>query len=138
MTVIRNNSHTLKTVLDFSGQRYSKNKIKEAVRQLEVKTFEYSEQDNTNYYIHNSIKVGMYVIQLVTNPEVGSLRLKEFGCLLISIYEVNGKLPINLERDGRFKQQYWCSHNTNSTLKIKHLVDAIAHCQRLDGLKAFL
>jgi hypothetical protein len=135
MTVIRS-SHSLRNVLDFSGAHCSKNQIKQALRALEVQTVEH--QDGNRYYIHNQIKVGMYIIQIVTNPQEGLLKLKDLDVLLISIYEVNGKLPIQLDRDGRFKHQYWVQHNINSTFKVKHLVDAVAHCQRLDGLKAFL
>jgi hypothetical protein len=135
MTVIRS-SHSLRNVLDFSGAHHSKNQIKKALRALEVRIVEY--QNNSRHYIHNQIKVGMYVIQIVTTPQEGLLKLKDLDLLLISIYEVNGKLPINLDRDGRFKYQYWVQHNIDSTFKIKHLVDAIAHCQRLHDLRAFL
>lgn len=137
MTVIKTSSHSLRNVLDFSGARHSKNQIRKALRALEVKTIE-DDENGHRYYIHNQIKVGMYVVQIVTNPQEGLLKLKDLSCLSVAVYETKGKLPICLERDGRFKRQYWVDHYTSSTFKIKHLVDVIAHCQRLDGLKAFL
>jgi hypothetical protein len=136
MTVIRS-SHSLRNVLDFSGTQYSKNQIRKALRALEIQTIE-TDQDGNRYYIHNQIKVGMYIIQIVTNPQGGLLKLKSLDVLLISIYEAKGKLPLQLDQDGRFKRQYWVEHNIQSTFKVKHLVDTVAHCQRLDGLKAFL
>lgn len=136
MTVIKD-THNLRNVLDFSGGRHPKSQIKKALRELELRIVEYPENGN-RCYIHNQIKVGMYLIQIITNPKDGNLKLRDLDLLLVSVYEENGKLPINLEQDGRFKQQPWVQHNIASTFRAKHLVDAISHCQRLDGLKAFL
>ena len=136
MTVVKN-MHTLRQVLDFSGEHYSKNQVKKILRALELSTIEYS-KEHGKWIIHNSIKVGMYTIHLIANPQEGVLKLKDLGVILISIYEGNRKLPITLDKDGRFKHQYWVRNNIDNTFKIKHLIDAIMHCQRLDGLKAFL
>lgn len=136
MTVVKN-VHSLREVLDFSGEHYSKNRIKKTLRALEFKTIDYSGEGG-RYFIHNIIKVGMYSIHLVTNPQEGMLKLKDLSFILISIYEGKRKLPITLDKDGRFKHQYWVQNNIDNTFKIKHLIDAIMHCRRLDGLKAFL
>lgn len=138
MTAIRSNHVSHRTVLDFSGERCSKNQIKKALRTLEVQAIEHSQSDGSTHLIYNSIKVGMYVITLVLGLEEGTRKLREFGGMMVSIRETNGKLPIDLDRDGRFKTQYWCNLNTSCGFRVNHLVEAIAHCQRLDGLKAFL
>lgn len=139
MTVIKS-SFSLRNVLDFSGKRYSKSQIKKTLKELE---FQIVDDDGNRSiferrWIINQIKVGMYVIQIITNPKEGSLKIKDLDTLHINIYEEKGKLPINLEQDGRFKQQYWIQDNILYALKSKNLVDIIHHCQRLDGLKAFL
>lgn len=85
----------------------------------------------------NRIKVGMYTINMWLNFDLeGPHRLREFREFEIAIYD--GKNQINLKADPRFKSQYWVSYNFFGKLKIKHLIDIIAHCQRLDRLKAFL
>lgn len=139
MTVIRS-SFSLHNVLDFSGRHYSKSKIRKTLKELEFRIVD--DDGNQSIFerrwIINQIKVGMYVIQIITNPKEGSLKIKDLDTLHINIYEEKGKLPINLEQDGRFKQQYWIQDNILYALKSKNLVDIIYHCQRLDGLKAFL
>lgn len=135
MTVIRN-SYNVRNVLDFSGEHHSKNRIKKSLRALQIQTM--TRDETGNHYISNQIKVGMYCIQLITNPHDEILKISDFAMLAVLVYETNGKLPIHLERDGRFKHQKWLESNYNGLLTIKYLVDIVFHCQRLDHLKAFL
>lgn len=127
-----------RTILDFSSEHHSKNKIRKALRALEFREIEYSVKGE-KHFIYNKIKVGIYEILIMSiYPQEGILKLKDLSILMINIYEVNEKTHINLARDGRFKYQYWVQENDNGNIKIKHLVDIVNHCQRLDGLKAFL
>ena len=85
----------------------------------------------------NEIKVGMYTISLEL-PLDGSFnwhRLREYGDFQISIHDT--KL-IDLKKDVRFKEQPWIKYNCFGQLRIKHLIDIISYCHRLNKLRAFL
>lgn len=140
MTVIRAKNER-RIVLDFSDDKLSKNKIKQALRDLEISILEYSPENNTNTFIQNEIKVGMYIISVCLgdmNIQSDKYKLRDFGIMNVSIRENNSFSPIDVYQDGRFKKQYWCQTYPVNGLKIKHLVDIIHHCRRLDNLKIFL
>lgn len=147
MTVVRTNRHMFQTVLDFSGERCSKNKIRQSLKTLEVMSFNYDEKTNTNLMVENYIRVGIFDIQLILPVETGTRKLKDFSGMAISIKERDKNFdPSSFESYVRqresykrlFGKQYWNQHNSMSGFKIKHLVDAIQYCQRLNNLKAFL
>jgi len=70
----------------------------------------------------------------------GPRKLKEFKDFEIAIYDSPDPKAkrLDLKRDVRFKTQEWVCHNSFGNLNVKHLVEAVAHCKRLDRLKAFL
>ncbi len=140
MTAIRSKFES-RTILDFSSGKYSKNKIKQALRQCEViNILEGEDRDEWMIY-DNHIKVGMYTIALNLPFDCPSTyrKLRDYGDFEISIFDTSSKEHcINLQKDSRFKDRYWVSHNFFGKLRIKHLIDIIAHCKRLDKLKAFL
>lgn len=134
-----------RTILDFSREKLSKNKIKEALRQVEVLEVVHRDEDSTNTFVENFINVGMYQIRLLF-PYLDACnnrsRLKEYGKFRIGIYERSsfGKSMhnISLAKDRRFKQQYWVELNKDYNLRINNLVDIIMYLHRLDQLKMFL
>lgn len=129
MTAIRVHEEP-RTICDFSG-KCSKNKIRQALRACQITNIE----GDTLY--DNRIKVGMYTINIWLAFDLeGPHKLSEFREFEIAISD--GKSQINLKTDPRFKNQPWVSYNFFGKLKIKHLIDIITHCQRLDRLKAFL
>src|SRR5574337_50905 len=132
MTAIRVHEEH-QTVLDFSNGKHSKNKIKRTLGECK---FRWMEEDTL---FINKIKVGMYSIELFSfeNPP-GYLKLKDCQSFDISIRESNSSKDIPLDRDPRFRNQYWVNYNSAGKLRMKHLVDVIIHCQRLDRLKAVL
>lgn len=129
MTAIRVHEEP-RTILDFSG-KCSKNKIRQALRSCKITNIE------GDILYTNEIKVGMYTINIWLAFDLeGPHYLREFREFEIAIYD--GKKAINIKTDPRFKDQYWVQHNFFGKLKIKHLIDVISHCKRLDKLKAFL
>lgn len=130
-----------RTILDFSNDTVSKNKIQRALRSAEV--IEMLCHDHNSYtFIENDIKVGMYNIKLAfysLNTE-GRSKLKEYGGFSIMVYENSKVKPksINLSKDTRFKHQYWVPLASNYKVRMKHLTDAIHYTQRLNQLSAFL
>ena len=129
MTAIRVHEEP-RTICDFSG-KCSKNKIRQALRTCQITNIE----GNTLY--DNRIKVGMYTITIWFPFDLeGPRKLREFRDFEIVIFD--GEKQINLKTDPRFRGQYWVQHNFFGKLKIKHLIDIIIYCQRLDKLKAFL
>ena len=140
MTAIRSKLES-RIILDFSNGKYSKNKIKQALRQCEVINILEGENRDDWLVYDNQIKVGMYTIKLrlpLDGPSTCS-KLKDYGDFEISIYDTLSKEhSINLQKDSRFKDQYWVSYNFFGRLRIKHLIDIVTHCKRLDKLKAFL
>lgn len=140
MTAIRSKLES-RIILDFSNGKYSKNKIKQALRQCEVINILEGEDNNEWLVYDNQIKVGMYTIVLHLPLDCPSTynKLKDYGDFEITIFDTSYREnSINLRKDSRFRDQYWVSHNFFGKLRIKHLVDIISHCKRLDKLKAFL
>ncbi len=136
MTVIKA-KYEDRLVLDFSKGKYSKNKIKQALRKCEIVYCQPVAHKNEVTIYRNTIKVGMYTIHLVLpyDSPANWNRLKQFKDFVIEIED--GK-RVNLAEDGRFKHQYWIKNNIFGWLKTKHLIEAISHCIRLNNLKAFL
>lgn len=129
----------IRTILDFSQGKISKNSVRKALRQVVVEDVLDSETDVK--LIYNVIKVGPYKIHLrfpflsETNK-----KLKEYGKFKIVVSEMNRDVEsaINLSSDRRFKTQYWISHNENFQMLMKTLADVIVYCGRLNRLKSFL
>lgn len=136
MTIIKVKSEH-KIILDISNKIYSKNKLKGTLKTLQI-IHEETSGHNVTMYV-NEIKIGIYTIVLYlpydSSPKWN--RLKDFGDFEISIFERSIPTCINLAKDNRFKQQYWVNKNFFGKLRIKHLIDAIIYCQRLDRLNAF-
>jgi hypothetical protein len=131
-----------KIILDFSKGEFSKNKIKQALRQCEVIHSKRGSKPNEVTVFTHHIKVGMYTIGLMLLPDSSPnwTRLKQYGDFEVLIWDTNNPKvsAIPLKKDPRFKDQYWVSKNTFGQLRIKHLIDIIAYCHRLNKLRAFL
>jgi hypothetical protein len=132
-----------RTILDFSKEKLSKNKIKTALRQVEV--LEYARGQDSTLFIENNIKIGMYNIRLLfssCDADKNRNRLKEYGGFQVAIYERNRKCNIiqniNLLKDKRFKNQYWTNLNNGYNIRMKNLIDIIIFTERLNKLRMFL
>lgn len=139
MTAIRSHEEP-RTVLDFSNGKSSKNKIKQALDHCYLASLEESKDNEVTLYL-NTIKIGMYTIEIQLPFDLsGPRKLKEFKDFEIAIFDSPDPKAkrIDLKKDSRFKGQEWISHNSFGNLKVRHLVEAVAHCKRLDRLKAFL
>lgn len=138
MTLIKGKRESI-TILDFSSGNVSKNKIKESLRNLRLKDT-CAHDSKTLTIFDNYIKVGMYDIRLNLQEDYeahSSLkRLREYGGFQISISEL-GK-EININKDRRFKSQYWVKENVKNRIRCSNLVDAIFYCSRLNNLRLFL
>lgn len=123
-------------IFDFSSGKYSKNKIKQTLRNCEVVRGSISKDGVTTIYL-NIIKIGMYTlyIHLPYDCPLTWNKLKQFRDFDVGIAD---PWTIDLRKDIRFKDQYWVSMNSFGNLRIKHLIDIIDHCCRLNKLKAFL
>ena len=139
MTAIRSHEEP-RTVLDFSNGKCSKNKIRQSLKGCYLTSLEENDDYEVTLYL-NEIKVGMYsiIIQLPFDLE-GPRKLKDFKDFEICIYDSPDRKTsrINLKKDPRFRGQYWIDLNFFGKLRVKHLIDVVTHCQRLDRLKAFL
>jgi len=84
----------------------------------------------------------MYTISLLLPFDSSSTwsKLKDYGDFEVRVSDTSDRktTSINLKKDSRFSNQYWVSKNFFGKLRIKHLVDIILYCRRLDKLKAFL
>ncbi|HEY5268310.1 MAG TPA: hypothetical protein VII94_04205 [Candidatus Saccharimonadales bacterium] len=123
-------------IFDFSSGKYSKNKIKQILRNCEVVNGSTSKEGVTTIY-HNQIKVGMYTLHLCLpydSPFTWN-KLKQFKDFGIDITDPR---TIDLRKDIRFRDKYWVMHDSFGNLRIKHLIDIIDHCCRLNKLRAFL
>src|SRR5208337_1172757 len=129
-----------RTILDFSAGKFSKNKIKQAINKCEVVCSKTADNDQNEWIIFdNHIKVGMYDIFLIIpwdSPQTWN-RLKQFIDFQIEISEGNGKI-VDLKNDGRFRGQEWVKYNSFGNLRPKHLTEVVAHCIRLNRLRAFI
>lgn len=124
-----------KIIFDLSDRKYSKSQVKKLLRVSEIKNKR--EFNNCVIFLHNYIKIGMYTIRLwlPADSSCNWSRLKNYKDFQITIQD-NKK--IELQEDRRFSSQYWVKNNFFGKLRIKHLVDVIMHCQKLDNLKIFL
>lgn len=139
MTAIRSQEEP-RTVLDFSNGKSSRNKIKQALDTCHLASLEEKKENEIILYL-NTIKVGMYTIEIRLPYDLaGPRKLKEFKDFEIAIYDSPDPKAkrIDLKKDSRFRGQEWISCNSFGNLKIKHLVEVVFHCKRLDKLKAFL
>lgn len=139
MTAIRSHEES-RTVLDFSHGKVSKNKIKKALDNCYLTSLEESEENEVTLY-RNSVKVGMYTIEIRLPYDLeGPRKLKEFKDFEISIYDSGEHKSkcIDLNRDHRFRCQEWTQSNSFGNFKVRHMIEAIYYCKRLDKLKAFL
>lgn len=134
-----------RTILDFSFNKISKNRIKQSLRQAEVLEVIQQEESSICTFVENDIIVGMYQIRLFFNHrEVGQhrTRLRDYGGFRIAIYERTRKGTvlhnINLNKDSRFKHETWIDLNKDCNVRIKNLVDIIILLQRLNSLRMFL
>lgn len=132
-----------RTILDFSKEKISKNKVKHAIREAEVRELVQLKDSNTHTFVENEIKIGMYSIRLFFSSIDSSRdrsRLKEYGGFRVAIYECKNNVfrNINLSTDRRFKQQYWLNLNEHYSIRMKNLTDIIMFIKRLDNLKIFL
>lgn len=132
-----------RTILDFSKEEISKNKVKRALREVEVCEVSQIPDTNSFTFVENGIKIGMYQVQLIfpwLSAERNRKRLREYGQFKIAIFECRGKIQknINLSIDKRFKNQYWVDLNKDYEIRMKTLTDIIMYIKRLDNLKMFL
>jgi len=133
----------IKTILDFSKGRVTRNRIRQSLRKAEV--IEQIQSNKGLTFRENWIEVGMYKINIIpyaisTEPR---RRLREYGGIAINIlealnHEKNHHRLIHPHDDERFKDQYWTDLTKNYKVRIKHLVDIIYHCHKLDKLRVFL
>jgi hypothetical protein len=138
MTAIRAQEEP-RTILDFSHEKCSKNKIKKALDNCYLTSLDEKEDDVTVYI--NQIQIGMYNVAILLPYDMtGPRKLKEFKDFEVCIYDSPDPKAsrINLRKDSRFRSQDWVEQNFFGKLRVKHLVDIVYHCQRLDRLKAFL
>jgi hypothetical protein len=138
MTAIRAKEEN-RTILDFSDIKCTRNGISKAINRCSISNIIEGETLQEFTYFVNEIKVGMYRIRLQLPfdcPEHCS-KLKEYGDFEVSISDAY-RGNIDLKEDSRFRNQDWVAYNFFGKLRIKHLVDIIIYCKRLDGLKCFL
>src|SRR5271169_6384882 len=126
-----------RTILDFSANKCSKNYIQQSLRKCDVVFLEERPEPNQFTLFNNKIKVGMYtiVLELPFDSCASWHKLSDYGDFQVHICEDN--VSIDLKNDGRFLDQYWVAKNVWGQLRIKHLIDIIAHCHRLNKLSAF-
>jgi hypothetical protein len=127
-----------RVVLDFSNEKCSKNKVKMALRKAEILNLQFEQYGHTCTRIQNIIKIGMYTIRLWLPGDTPQSwnKLKDYGDFEIDLYDTSKS--IDMTKDSRFKGQYWSNMNFFGKLRIKHLIDIIMHCNRLNRLSAFL
>ena len=136
MTVMKTKSE-LRTILDFSTGKCSKNYIRNSLRNCSITNLCENENERTLYF--NEIKIGMYSIMLLLPFDSSTKwnKLRDYGDFEVKIYDSKTS-AIDLKKDGRFNNQYWVHKNCFGQLRIKHLVDIITYCYRLNNLNAFL
>lgn len=142
MTVLRTKSEN-KTILDLSQVEVNKKIVKKLLNNLKL-TNTYN-KNNYLIIVDNIVKVGSYLVFLgVDFPEnfgiFGEYNLKKIKSLHIEIFQLNknnqmGKIV--LEKDLRFKNQYWLENNRKNSLKFNDLIDILVHCQRVNKLQVF-
>lgn len=124
-----------KAILDFSQGRVTKNYIRQLLRHVEINDFLVF------------IQVGIYKIYIC--PSIIRFEhhkyLRHLGGLGITIEEkktdINGLTcwqHVSLDKDERFKNQLWNNLSSAYKIRMKHLVDIIYHCHKLNKLCAFL
>lgn len=139
MTAIKATAEN-REILNFNN-KCSKNSIKQSLQRCEVISLEQLVKANEFKLYRNTIKIGMYIValELPLDSALTWHKLKDYGDFQVGIYDnADPKAAsINLKTDARFNTQYWVNNNFFGKLRIKHLIDIIAHCARLDKLKSF-
>lgn len=135
-------SQEFRTILDFSHNKISKHKVRQALRTVEVQEVVCNQDTKSYTFVENDINVGMYQIRLsfyALSTEQRS-KLKEYGGFKVEIFErsKSKSRSINLSHDKRFKDQYWVKLNNDYKIRMDTLTDIIIHTKRLDELKIFL
>lgn len=135
-----------KAVLDFSKGNVSRNYIRQALRKIKIISEIETHDSIVSALRENYIQIGMFRVYI--NPYAVSSNkyqhLRQLGGLNIVIYERKGERHtaywgnINEKTDKRFKEQSWVELSPNYKVRIKHLVDIIYYCHKLNKLRAFL
>jgi hypothetical protein len=142
MTMVRGKLEH-KTILDFSKGKVTRNRIRQALRKTEV--IEKIQTKRGLTFRENWIEIGMYRINIIPYAVSTESRrhLREYGGMAINIQESMTPLKnhyrlIPPHSDDRFKDQYWTELTRTYKIRIKHLIDIIYYCHKLDKLRAFL
>lgn len=132
-----------KTILDFSKGKVTRNRIRRALRKAEV--IEKIQTKRGLTFRENWIEIGMYRINIIPYTVSTEPRnhLREYGGIALNIQESlniqkNHYRLIHPHNDDRFKDQYWIELTKTYKVRIKHLIDIIYHCYKLNNLRAFL
>ncbi len=125
-------------ILNFSTGKVTKNSILRSLRKADFIQEYYNESGISLVYVNNEIKIGMYKICFDLNVVDKAKKLKQYGKFGIYIYEGKSFLPIDLDKDSRFRSQPWIHDNRENKLTMSRLTDIILYCKRLDKLKSFL
>lgn len=126
--------YELRTILDFSDGKVSKNQIKQSLKQVEVK---YCTKPSHGWitFFNNDIKIGMYSIRLsLTNDDLNYTNTKIKQHKRVSVQVVEKTEKIYIDSDPRFS--YLNYNYTN--VSIDDLTNLIHHCKRLNDVRAFL
>jgi hypothetical protein len=143
MTIVRGN-YERKTILDFGKGKVSKNRIRQALRHTDV--FEAEKNNDHTIYYDNTIRIGMYEICIIPKLKLGyrfpcgtKFKLKDYGGFSIEILERNKNYlkAIDCQKDNRFKEQKWATVAYTYDVRMKHLLEMILHCSRLNNLRIF-
>ncbi len=130
-----------RTILDFSKDKVSKNMIKRALRDVEVRELVPIPDSESYNFVENNIRIGMYQVRLFfssVDADVTRTQLKEYGGFRIAIYERKRKTLQNISLNHKlFKNQYWVPLNKDYNIRMTNLTDIIMYLKRLDDLKTF-
>lgn len=130
-----------KTILNFSHNRFSKSKIAASLRKAEVVHIKQGNDVSRPTVVKNFIKVGMYTIKLnfPLDSSPNWNKLSDYSDFDVHIFDSEDTKTncIDLKKDPLFNKQDWVSKNFFGQLRIKHLIDIIDYCNRLDNLKCY-
>jgi hypothetical protein len=130
-----------KTILDFSKGKVTRNRIRQSLRKIEV--VEKIQTNKCLTFRENWIEIGMYRINIIPYTISAEPRrhLREYGGMAINIQEKTNShrwIIIHPSLDNRFSEQCWVALNNSYMIRIKHLIDIIYHCHKLNKMRAFL
>lgn len=141
MSAIRSRQES-RVVFDFSEINYSKSKILNILKNIQISEMEFDIDDQEAILLDNYLKVGPYMILLVfysSCTETYKLSERKNFKVRILDHSKRSDRDVNIQKDNRFCKESWAKKNSGFkyNLSLKDLSEIVFLCKKFEKLNLF-